>query len=158
MGGVFFSLFVWAINDNSDHDNTNYKNNYKIKNDDNNNTSAVGRLIYKFQIPRMVLRAHSTDNNNSVFFFIFAKYFTLFQFLNSVQRIWNIIYSTVRTRNDCIRSVQLYIRPTILRTYTHMVFQQLPAAVGPMNCMSDTHSIKKSWCIRPTAYYVGCTR
>ena len=66
----------------------------------------------------MVLRVHSTDNNLTQFYFMFAKYFTLFPFLNSVQGIWKIISSSVRTRNDCIRSVQHYIRLTILRFFS----------------------------------------
>ena len=45
-----------------------------------------------------------------------------------------------------------YIRPTIFRTYPHVVFQQLQTAVGPMSCRSDPHFIeKKLELIRPTS-------
>ena len=45
--------------------------------------------------------------------------------------------------SDIITSAQRYIHPKILQTYLHVVFQQFLAAVGPLNCMSDTHSIEK---------------
>ena len=35
------------------------------------------------------------------------------------------------------------VDPMILRTYPHVVFQQLLAAVGLMNCMSDHIQLKK---------------
>ena len=65
------------------------------------------------------------------------------------QKVRSVVY--VRRLKDTrlyYTSAQRYIRPTIivliLRTlYPHVVFQQLLAAVVPMNCMSDTQSIFK---------------
>jgi len=60
------------------------------------------------------------------------------------------------TIQDCITFAQRYIRPTILRTYPHVVFQQLLVAVGPMNCMWNTHPIEKK-VVHPTYCKVCCT-
>ena len=60
---------------------------------------------------------------------------------------------------DCITSAQRYIRPTILWTYPHVVFQQLIAAVGPTNCMSDPTFENKlvytTYCMSVTHLTVG---
>ena len=51
-----------------------------------------------------------------------------------------------------ITSAQRYIRPLIHRTYPHVVFQQLQAAVGLMCTVGRTHFIEKK-VVYPT--YVG---
>ena len=65
--------------------------------------------------------------------------------------------STVKgTLLDLFTSAQRYIRPTILRTYPHVVFKQLLAAVGPMYCRSDTHFIEQNISVS-NLLQVGCT-